>query len=171
MNFEKIKLIVLDVDGTMTDGGIYIDNNRVEFKKFCIKDGAGILIAQKMNIKFMILTGRKSNCVEQRANELNMEYIFQNVNNKASYLKQFMLKNSIHKEEVAYIGDDLNDLLAMKFAGCCVCPADAVDEVKRSCDMVLTRKGGEGAVREFVELLLKNRKQWEEATKKFLAEE
>jgi 3-deoxy-D-manno-octulosonate 8-phosphate phosphatase (KDO 8-P phosphatase) len=163
LDFMNIKIVVLDVDGTMTDGGIYIDNNRVETKKFSIKDGAGILLAQKMGIDFMILTGRRSNCVEQRAYELKVKYVIQEIHNKSSYLKQFMDENNISRDEIAYIGDDLNDLPAMRIAGYCACPLDAATEVKNYCDITLSLKGGEGVVREFVEILLKNRDQWEEA--------
>lgn len=162
----NIKIVILDVDGTMTDGGIYIDNNRVEIKKFSIKDGAGILLAQQMGIDFMILTGRRSNCVEQRANELKVKYVIQGINNKKEFLEQFMDGNNILKEEIAYVGDDLNDLPAMKIVGYCACPFDAASEVKDYCNIILSAKGGEGVVREFVEILLKNRNQWEKAIEK-----
>ncbi|HBE78178.1 MAG TPA: 3-deoxy-D-manno-octulosonate 8-phosphate phosphatase [Firmicutes bacterium] len=165
----NLKIVVLDVDGTMTDGGIYIDNKRVETKKFSIKDGAGILLAQQMGIEFMILTGRRSHSVEQRANELKVKYVVQEVRNKQAYLEQFMERNIISKDELAYIGDDLNDLPAMKIVGYCACPVDAASEVKNYCDIVLSKKGGEGAVREFIEIVLKNRNQWENAIEKLFA--
>jgi len=163
MNLTKITLIVLDVDGTMTDGGIYIDSNRIESKKFNIKDGAAILLAQSVGIEFMILTGRESGCVEQRANELHIKYIAQGVHNKAEYLKNFTETYGLLSENIAYIGDDLNDLHAMHYAGISACPRDATDEVKAYCDFILHRKGGEGVVREFVELLLKKKKIWKTA--------
>ena len=114
---KEIQLIVLDVDGTMTDGGVYIDNNRVETKKFAIKDGCGIVLAHAAGIEFMILTGRESNCVRQRAEELKIRYIYQNVKNKITFLKEFMREHGIRQEQLAYIGDDLNDLYAMRLAG------------------------------------------------------
>jgi 3-deoxy-D-manno-octulosonate 8-phosphate phosphatase (KDO 8-P phosphatase) len=163
MNLEKIKLVVLDVDGTMTDGGIYLDNNQVETKKFNIKDGAGILLAQSVGIDFMILTGRSSKCVEKRAEELHIKYVVQGIHHKADYLKDFCNRNNLSAEAVAYIGDDLNDLPAMHYAGVSACPLDAADEVRAYCDVILPRKGGEGVVRAFIELLLKEKKLWEQA--------
>jgi 3-deoxy-D-manno-octulosonate 8-phosphate phosphatase (KDO 8-P phosphatase) len=160
---KKITFVVLDVDGTMTDGGVYIDNNGVESKKFNIKDGAGILLAQSAGIEFMILTGRSSACVERRANELHIKYVVQGIQQKDEYLKEFAVYHNLQPENIAYIGDDLNDVPALRYAGVPACPADAADEVKAYCDYVLTKKGGEGAVREFVELLLKDRSLWEKA--------
>ena len=116
-NLESIRLIVLDVDGTMTDGGIYIDNNGIEQKKFNIKDGAGIILAESIGIEFMILTGRKSACVEQRAKELNIKYVCQGIHYKVDYLKDFARNKALLAENIAYIGDDLNDLPAMHFVG------------------------------------------------------
>jgi 3-deoxy-D-manno-octulosonate 8-phosphate phosphatase (KDO 8-P phosphatase) len=163
MNLKQIKLIVLDVDGTMTDGGIYIDNNQLETKRFNIKDGAGILLAQSVGIEFMILTGRSSKCVEKRAEELHIKNVIQGVYNKASYLKEFTAEHNLLLENIAYIGDDLNDLPAMHHAGVSACPADGALEVKAYCDFVLTRNGGDGVVREFVEILLKEKNLWGKA--------
>lgn len=160
-DLNNIKLIVLDVDGTMTDGGVYIDNNGVESKKFSIKDGAGIKLAEAVGIDFMILTGRKSRCVEQRAQELNIKYIEQNVIMKGLYLKGFMESEGFDKEEVAYIGDDLNDMPAMACVGIKACPIDASEEVKSFCDIVLEIKGGDGVVRAFVDMLLKSTNRFE----------
>ena len=160
-NLTKIKLIVLDVDGTMTDGGVYIDSNQVETRKFNVKDGVGICLAQSVDIDFMILTGRSSKCVEQRAKELNIRYIVQGIKNKVDYLKEFVLTHNLLSENVAYIGDDLNDLPAMHYVGISACPIDAADAVKDYCDFTLHRKGGDGVVREFVEILLKKQNLWE----------
>ena len=167
---KEVRLVVLDVDGTMTDGGVYIDNNRVETKKFAIKDGCGIVLAHAAGIEFMILTGRESNCVRQRAEELKIRYIYQNVKNKITFLKEFMKKHEIKSEQLAYIGDDLNDLYAMRLAGTKACPSDAAQEIKNQCDYVLDAKGGEGVVREFIELLLKDRGEWEEGIEKAFGE-
>ena len=99
-----IKVIVLDVDGTMTDGGVYIDNNRVESKKFSIKDGAGIKIAQKAGIEFVILTGRKSNCVLQRAEELGIKNIYQDIINKGEFLEKFFRDYGYSKKKWHILG-------------------------------------------------------------------
>jgi 3-deoxy-D-manno-octulosonate 8-phosphate phosphatase (KDO 8-P phosphatase) len=163
--FDEIKLIVLDVDGTMTDGGIYIDSNLDEAKKFNIKDGLGIQLVQSAGIEFIILTGRESKCVEKRANELNIKYLAQGINDKRKYLEEFCMAHNLQPEKMAYIGDDLNDLSAMHYAGVSACPFDAVEEVRQYCDIVLPQKGGEGVVRAFVEILLKEKKLWEKAIK------
>lgn len=167
---NKIKLIVLDVDGTMTDGGVYIDNNRIETKKFNIKDGLGIILAQNAGLEIMILTGRSSNCVAQRAKELNIKYTIQGVDDKVTYLNNFLLEHNLKREEIAYIGDDLNDLPSMKLAGISICPSDACTDVKEYVDICLKSKGGEGAVREFIEILLRSTDRWNEAVEKVFGE-
>ena len=163
INIHLIKLIVLDVDGTMTDGGIYWDNHGVETKRFCVKDGCGIVLAQSVGIDFMILTGRESACVTRRAQELNVRWLFQGVKKKAAHLQQFMEEHHLQPEQIAYIGDDVNDLAAMQYAVMSACPSDASEDLLEYCDMVLRQKGGEGAVREFIEWLLKQRNLWETA--------
>ena len=170
MGFENIRLLVLDVDGTMTDGGVYIDNNRVESKRFSIKDGAGILMAKAAGIEVMILTGRESNCVAQRASELGIQLIFQNVKAKSSFLQGYLEDNGLTKENVAYMGDDLNDLFAMRHAGLCACPSDAAQEIKNQCGYIVEQKGGDGAVRAFIEIILKARGQWEQSIQREFSE-
>lgn len=154
-NIHRIKLIVLDVDGTLTDGGVYIDSNGVETKKFNIKDGAGIVLAEKAGIDFMILTGRESYCVERRAEELKIKYVFQGIIDKFSYLKSFLHENNIDPEEVAYMGDDVNDLECMSYVGFTACPADAVKRVRETVDFVSQFNGGFGAVRDLCDMFIK----------------
>ncbi len=156
-NISEIRLIVLDVDGTLTDGGVYIDNNGIETKKFNIKDGAGIVLAEKAGIDFMILTGRESRCVEHRANELKIRYVFQGISDKLSYLKNFLHEHEILPENVAYMGDDANDLECMQYVGFAACPSDAVEDVKEKCNFVSHLNGGYGAVREFCDFICKTR--------------
>lgn len=152
---DKIKVIVLDVDGTLTDGGVYIDSNGVEIKKFNIKDGGGIALATRAGYEFMILTGRKSYCVEKRAQELKIKYLYQGVDNKVDILESFMKENSLMPENVVYMGDDFNDLDCMKLVGFVACPADAMQCVKDIADFVSEHNGGFGAVRDLCEMLLK----------------
>lgn len=154
---DVIRYLILDVDGTMTDGGVYLDSSGGEMKKFSIKDGAGILLARKAGIETVILTGRESLCVTRRASELGIGDVFQNVKDKRSFLTAFLKERGIAPEEAAYIGDDLNDLEAMKCVGTAVCPQDAAKQVKSFCPLVLSSRGGEGAVREFVEMILEKR--------------
>jgi 3-deoxy-D-manno-octulosonate 8-phosphate phosphatase (KDO 8-P phosphatase) len=163
VDLSLIELIILDVDGTMTDGGVYIDDTGVESKKFSIKDGAGILLGEVIGLEFMILTGRKSISVEKRAQELKISKVYQGVENKGDFIQKYFEKFNLDKEKVAYIGDDLNDLQAMKKCSISVCPNDAAEEVKAYCQLVLKHNGGDGVVREFVEIVLKEKGQWDNA--------
>ena len=127
-----IRLLVLDVDGTMTDGGVYYDSTGNELKKFAIKDGAGIVLARAAGMQVMICTGRECEAVRHRAQDLHIDYLFQNVHDKAAFLSRFMAEHSLTKQDVAYCGDDLNDLTAMALCGFVACPADAAPEVRIS---------------------------------------
>ena len=156
-----IKLVLLDVDGTLTDGGIYRGNNGEELKRFNVKDGYVIVNAQKLGIEFGIITGRKSELVEIRSNELKIKYLYQGISEKTVILKEIMQKTELKKEEIAYMGDDLNDILIMKQSGLTGAPKDAADEVIQIVDFVSEKNGGSGAVREFVEYILKKDGKWE----------
>lgn len=156
-----IKLVLLDVDGTLTDGGIYRGNNGEELKRFNVKDGYVIVNAQKLGIEFGIITGRKSELVEIRSNELKIKYLYQGISEKTVILKEIMQKTGLKKEEIAYMGDDLNDILIMKQSGLTGTPKDAADEVIQIADFVSEKNGGSGAVREFVEYILKKDGKWE----------
>ncbi len=154
---KQIHTVVLDVDGTLTDGGIIIDNEGRESKRFCVKDGLGIVWAQKQGVQFMILTGRQSACVQKRAEELGIAHIYQGVADKRALLEEYLRRQDIPADALCYIGDDWNDLAAMELAGVAACPADAAEEVKAVCQVVATRPGGHGAVREILEQLLAGR--------------
>ena len=156
-----IKLVLLDVDGTLTDGGIYRGNNGEELKRFNVKDGYAIVNAQKLGIEFGIITGRKSELVEIRSNELKIKYLYQGISEKTVILEEIMQKTGLKKEEIAYMGDDLNDILIMKQSGLTGAPKDAADEVIQIVDFVSEKNGGSGAVREFVEYILKKDGKWE----------
>ena len=162
-DFSKIKLMVLDVDGTMTDGGIYYDATGNELKKFNTRDAAGIFAACRAGIKTMVLTGRRSYAVEKRMKELKVDYLYQGVSDKKSFLREFMAEHQLTAESVGYIGDDLNDLEPMKLAGFVGCPGDACDEIRCMADYVAGANGGYGAVRECITFLLKCRGEWEQA--------
>ena len=156
-----IKLVLLDVDGTLTDGGIYRGNNGEELKRFNVKDGYAIVNAQKLGIEFGIITGRKSELVEIRSNELKIKYLYQGISEKTVILEGIIQKTGLKKEEIAYMGDDLNDILIMKQSGLTGAPKDAADEVIQIADFVSEKNGGSGAVREFVEYILKKDGKWE----------
>lgn len=149
---QKIKLLVMDVDGTLTNGKIHISSNGEIFKSFDVKDGYGIVnILPKLNIKPVIITGRISDIVSIRAKELGIKYCYQGISNKKEKLLELLYNLNIPHKEVAYIGDDLNDLEIMNICGLKSCPADAVSEIKQICDYICKSSGGHGAVREFID--------------------
>lgn len=151
---KPIKLLVIDVDGTMTDGGIYYDEHGNEWKKFTTKDAAGFFAAKRAGIKTMVLTGRECAATTRRMTELQVDYLFQNVKDKAAFLRSFMKKNGLEKEDVGYIGDDVNDLESMRLSGLVMCPADACREVREIADYVSPVMGGHGAVRDSIRYMM-----------------
>lgn len=150
----NIKMLVLDVDGTLTDGKVYIGSQGELMKAFNVKDGLGIVKLQTQDIVPVIITGRVSEIVEQRAKELGITEVHQGIKDKVKVLRQIADKYEYDLKELAYIGDDENDFESMKLCGFVGCPADAVNEVITIADFVCTRNGGEGAVREFIDYLL-----------------
>lgn len=160
--YSEIKYFIIDVDGTMTDGSVYYDNNGNEWKKFNTKDGLGLLAIKQVGMKAIILTGRNSQATARRMEELSIQYVFQNVKNKRKFLNDFMKEHHIKKEQVAYIGDDLNDYEAMKLAGFRACPSDACEEVKNFSIYISSQKGGDGAVRDVIGHVLKIMGKWDE---------
>ncbi len=150
-----IKLFIMDVDGTLTDGSIFIGANGEVMKSFNVKDGYGIAqILPKAGIAPVIITGRESEIVKRRAQELGITKLYQGVSDKLSCLKEIAFEFDATPEEIAYIGDDLNDLECIEFCGATACPSDAVSDVLREVDYICEAKGGKGAVREFIEYLL-----------------
>lgn len=150
-----IKLLVMDVDGTLTDGHIYIGAQGELMKVFDVKDGYAIAhLLPPAGIVPVIITGRRSAIVEERARELAITELHQGVGDKLACLKTVAEKYRAEPAEITYIGDDLNDLDCIHFCGLTACPADAVEEVLAAVDHVCTRKGGSGAVREFIAWLL-----------------
>ena len=147
-----IKLLVMDVDGTLTDGKIYMGENGEVMKAFNVKDGyASAHMLPGIGVIPVIITGRKSKIVENRAKELGITELFQGIEDKLAQLKKVAEKYNAAPEEIAYIGDDLNDLECIEFCGLTACPADAVEEVKQKVTYVCKKHGGKGALREFVE--------------------
>ena len=162
--WDKIRYLIIDVDGTMTDAGIYYDEHGNELKKFCTKDAAGFFAAKKTGIKVMVLTGRECAATTRRMTEMKVDYLVQNCKDKMTYLTQFMKDNGISRDEMGYLGDDLNDLPPMSLCGFAGCPADACPEVRERADYVSDIKGGYGAVRDIIEHMLRERGEWEKAT-------
>lgn len=150
----SIKLLVMDVDGTMTDGRIYIGTNGELMKAFDVRDGYAIAhILPALLITPVIITGRISAIVEQRAAELGITELHQGVNDKLTTLMHIAEKFHASPEEIAYIGDDLNDLDCIRYCGCTACPADSAREVLVSANHVCKHNGGRGAIRDFIEIL------------------
>jgi 3-deoxy-D-manno-octulosonate 8-phosphate phosphatase (KDO 8-P phosphatase) len=145
------KLIITDIDGVWTDGGMYYDQTGNEWKKFNTSDSAGILFCKKLNIKTAILTGEETQIVKRRAEKLNVDFLFQGVKDKLNVAIELCQSLQISLHEVAYIGDDINDLKLLNEVGFSACPSNAADYIKNKVHYVTTKKGGEGAYREFVE--------------------
>ena len=147
----SIKMLVMDVDGTLTDGRLYIGAKGELMKSFDVKDGYAIAQLKKNGIEPVIITGRKSDIVLMRANELKITELYQGIEDKLSKLQEILLKRKILPEEVAYIGDDLNDIQCMKYCRLSGCPGDSVEQIKELVDYVCNNYGGRGAVREFID--------------------
>jgi 3-deoxy-D-glycero-D-galacto-nononate 9-phosphatase len=151
---HKIKLIVTDVDGVWTDGGVYYSSNGEALKKFNFRDGGGVVLANYAKIPVIILSGENSESVSMRMKKLNIKEVHLGIRNKFNYLSELCLTKSLSLSEVAYIGDDINDLKLIQECGYTSCPNDASRTIKQNCSNILKSKGGEGAFREFVENIL-----------------
>jgi 3-deoxy-D-manno-octulosonate 8-phosphate phosphatase (KDO 8-P phosphatase) len=154
---KKIKLLLLDVDGVLTDGKIILDSRGNEFKAFHVRDGHGIKLAQRSGIIIGIITGRKSEVVNVRARELGIQEVHQGAHEKIAVYDSILSKYGIRDEEVAYMGDDVVDLEVLKRVGIAVTVADADPSVMAHVDLITKNEGGRGAVREFINFILKSR--------------
>lgn len=160
----------MDCDGVFTDGSITYDNHRVEAKNFSAKDGMGVMLAHFSGLKIGMLTGRKSEVVAQRCEDLRFDYVYQGIWRKAAAVEEILALAGLDWENLAYIGDDWNDYPVIKRAGLSAAPADAFDDFKEKVDYVCQRVGGKGAVREFIEYILKEQGRYEEVLEAFLAD-
>jgi YrbI family 3-deoxy-D-manno-octulosonate 8-phosphate phosphatase len=151
---SRIKLLVLDVDGVLTDAGMYYGEKGEELKKFNTRDGKGIELVRQKGIKVAFITGERSLPVQKRAEKLSVDSLFQGVTDKITTLKELVNSNGMILENVAYIGDDINDLDAMKEAGFSATPADGARELKSIADYICLKNGGQGCVREVCDLLI-----------------
>ena len=168
MDYNKIKILILDCDGVFTDGRIIYDNHRVEAKNFCAKDGMGIKLLKTSGIKVAMITGRDSKVVAQRCQDLSFDYVYQGVWRKLPVAQTIMDELGYSWENVAYMGDDWNDYPVIKHAGLTACPSDAFPDFKETVDYVCTRKGGRGAIREFIEYLLKHQGRYQDVLAKLI---
>ncbi len=159
---QTIELILSDVDGVLTDGGIAYDNQGVEIKQFHVRDGLGIKLWQQAGHKFGVLTARNSHIVKVRAVELGIAIVRQGFSEKLPIALQIIEENHLKPENVCYIGDDLPDLPVIRAVGLGVAVANAVNEVRAAAHYTTKANGGQGAVREVIELILTQQKRWGE---------
>jgi len=156
----SIKLLILDVDGVLTDGRITMNERGEEIKSFNVKDGLGLKIIMSAGIEVVLITGRKSMVVEHRAKELGIDEVWQGIKDKRALCKKIIGEKGLEKKEVCCIGDDLPDLAMFMEAGLRIAVADGVEEVREKADFVTDKKGGYGAVREACEWILKGKGAW-----------
>jgi 3-deoxy-D-manno-octulosonate 8-phosphate phosphatase (KDO 8-P phosphatase) len=157
----RIELLVLDVDGVLTDGVIALDDRGVETKNFHVRDGSAIALWRKAGKRAAILSGRRAKAVDLRAGELSIEPVIQGVSEKAGAFQTIVAGFGLQPEQACYVGDDIADLAPLALAGLAACPVDAAVEVQRGVHYVAAAGGGRGAVREIVELLLKTQGLWD----------
>jgi 3-deoxy-D-manno-octulosonate 8-phosphate phosphatase (KDO 8-P phosphatase) len=156
----RIRLLVLDVDGVLTDGRLEYGAAGEETKRFFVQDGLALVAARRAGLSVAVISGRASAAVTRRLSELGISEVHQGIDDKLAALDALMDRVKVKPAEVAVMGDDLPDLALMRRAGLALAPADAAPEVRRSADWVARRPGGAGAVRDAVEMLLKARKAW-----------
>lgn len=154
---KKIRFLLLDVDGILTDGRIFVDSYGNELKAFHIHDGHGIYLLKQSGIEVGIISGRSSKAVEFRAKELHIHEVHQNARDKVKIYEEIKTRHGLADEDVAFMGDDLIDLPLLHRVGLSATAVDAVDEVKEVVDMVTGKRGGEGAVREVIDFILKTK--------------
>ncbi len=163
-----IKLIIMDVDGVLTDGRIVLDDNGTEYKFFDVKDGHIFHIAKELGFKVALISGRYSKVTEIRAKQLGVDDLYQDQHVKIDAFDALKDKYKLSNENIAYIGDDLIDIPPMILAGFSACPKDAHEEVKKVADYISSYSGGRGAVRDIVEEILKRQGWWDKILEKYL---
>ena len=164
---RQTRLLMMDVDGVLTDGRIVQDCHGHELKVFDVKDGHGIVMAHRAMLRTALISGRESETITHRAEELGIEVVFQKIWNKLEVYEKILVDTKLTHDEVAYIGDDLIDIPLLRRVGLAVAVADALDEVKAAAHLVTQRPGGQGAVREVIELILKAQGHWESLVERY----
>jgi 3-deoxy-D-manno-octulosonate 8-phosphate phosphatase (KDO 8-P phosphatase) len=167
---NAIRMLVLDVDGVLTDGTIVVDQQGKESKFFSVLDGHGIKMWKRAGLLTAFLSGRKAGPTKQQAKELKVDYCLEGCTDKAASIRELVKMSGVSFSEMAYVGDDLPDLPAMCLAGFRAAVENAIDEVKQAADYVTTRKGGQGAVREVIEHILKKTGRWDGLMQRYLAD-
>ncbi|OMP66112.1 KdsC family phosphatase [Domibacillus epiphyticus] len=165
---KQIKLIILDVDGVLTDGKLFIGSDGTEMKSFHVKDGMGISLAKYAGMQIAIISGRKSESVEIRSRELGIDYVYQGISDKLAVLRELMKKTKLNRQQICYMGDDLNDTIIAKNVGHSFAPSDAAAYLKKRVDSVTNASGGNGAVREMIEVILHAQHDYEKLVEGYL---
>jgi 3-deoxy-D-manno-octulosonate 8-phosphate phosphatase (KDO 8-P phosphatase) len=171
INFSEIKMLVIDVDGVLTDGNIVLNHDGTESKHFNILDGHGIRLWRRAGLKVAFLSGRSSEPTNRRAEQLQIEHCLTDCHFKLPALQELIEKEGLSKENIVYIGDDLPDIPPIRFAGFGVAVSNAAQEVKDNADFIASRRGGDGAVREVIEYVLKECGKWENLMQRYLVNE
>jgi len=164
---ERIEVLVLDVDGVLTDGRIIIDDRGRESKHFNVRDGHGIKLILKMGIEVVFLTGRKSRVVAHRAQDLGIREVYQGARDKVMIFEGMLLKKNMKADRVAYMGDDVVDIPLFRKVGLSIAVADACEEARQAAHYVTEKEGGKGAVREVCEMILRAQGKWDETAKRY----
>ena len=162
---RRVKMLILDVDGVLTDGRIIYNNSGDELKVFSVQDGFGMFLLNKAGIGSVIITAKKSRALIRRAKEMKVVKVYQNAVNKKRVYEEVLKRFKLKDEEVCYIGDDLIDIPILKRAGFAVGVRDGASEIKHTCHYLTKKAGGRGAVREVIDIILKAQGKWEEVTR------
>ena len=158
----KIELLVMDVDGVLTDGGLWFDASGQLIKRFDVRDGLGIRLLMQAGVRLAFLSGGQGGATEVRARQLGIDHCLVGIRDKPAAITELQLQLGVTQAQTAFVGDDLNDLAARPVVGLLVAPADACEPVRQGADAVLMRRGGDGAVRELAERLLQARGRWQQ---------
>lgn len=164
---QNIKLLLLDVDGVLTDGKIVYTDSGEQIKAFDVKDGHGLKLLMRSGAEVVLITGRESKVVLHRARDLGIQEVYQKITNKIEIYEKILKEKNLEDIQVGFVGDDLIDIPVLRRVGFSAAVEDAIPEVKEIVDYVTSKKGGEGAVREVCELLLKSQNKWEELTERY----
>ena len=164
---RRVKLLLLDLDGVLTDGGIVMDHRGREIKRFDVRDGHGIRLLQRAGIRVGIISGRSSGAARRRAKDLGIKLLYQGIDDKVAVYARIKRMTGLKDAEIAYVGDDLVDLPLLRRVGLAVTVHDCWKELKGSADWATTADGGRGAVREVAELLLKAQQKWKRVTQRY----
>jgi len=154
---KKIQIMLTDVDGVLTDGGMYYTEKGDIMKKFHVRDGMGVTLMKKCNVFTIIVTKEKTPMVKQWSRSMKIEKLYDGIFKKEKILEKICKKYDVNSDVVAYIGDDINDIGLLKKVGFSICPSDAIDDVKKKCNYICKAKGGEGALREIADMIISSK--------------